>query len=216
MKRRTFLCSMAAAAGAAALPGRAAMALPRVDIFKSPSCGCCGAWVEHLKAAGFAVNVMLVDDTTAARKRLGMPDAFGSCHTATVGGYALEGHVPAEEVKKLLASRPAAIGLAVPGMPPGSPGMEVGTRRDPYDVFLIDKQGRGTVFASYPSQADHETHHAQSTATAPMAEGEVRKIDREQAKITLRHGPIDTLEMPAMTMVFKAADPHGTEGSAIR
>jgi hypothetical protein len=103
-----------------------------------------------MKAAGFDVKVALVNDTTAARKRLGMPDKFGSCHTATVGGYVLEGHVPAVEVKKLLASSPAAVGLAVPSMPPGSPGMEVGARQDPYKVFLIDKSGRETVFASYP------------------------------------------------------------------
>lgn len=91
-----------------------------------------------MKAAGFAVKVTEVDNTTAARKRLGMPDAFGSCHTATVDGYVLEGHVPAKEVKRLLVAKPAAVGLAVPGMPPGSPGMEAGTRQDPYKVFLIN------------------------------------------------------------------------------
>jgi hypothetical protein len=127
-----------------------AQALPPVHVFKSPSCDCCRLWVEHLKGAGFAVRVTEVDDTAAARQRLGMPDDFGSCHSASVGGYALEGHVPASEVKRLLALRPAAVGLAVPGMPVGSPGMEVGTRRDPYQVFLIDRQGRSSVFASYP------------------------------------------------------------------
>ena len=127
-----------------------AQALPPVHVFKSPSCDCCRLWVEHLKGAGFAVRVTEVDDTAAARQRLRMPDDFGSCHSASVGGYALEGHVPASEVKRLLALRPAAVGLAVPGMPVGSPGMEVGTRRDPYQVFLIDRQGRSSVFASYP------------------------------------------------------------------
>ena len=127
-----------------------AQALPPVHVFKSPSCDCCRLWVEHLKGAGFAVRVTEVDDTAAARQRLGMPDDFGSCHSASVGGYALEGHVPASEVKRLLALRPAAVGLAVPGMPVGSPGMEVGMRRDPYQVFLIDRQGRSSVFASYP------------------------------------------------------------------
>jgi len=92
----------------------------------------------------------LVDDTAGVRKRFGMPDRFGSCHTALVGRYAVEGHVPAEEVKRLLARKPDAIGLAVPGMPSGSPGMEMGSRKDPYDVFLIDRHGRETVFASYP------------------------------------------------------------------
>jgi hypothetical protein len=150
MKRRSILSLAFGAAALPVLPARAATALPRVEVFKSLYCECCGAWTEHMKAAGFDVKVTLVNDTTAARKRLGMPDAFGSCHTATVGGYVIEGHVPAAEVKKLLASKPAAVGLAVPGMPPGSPGMEVGTRQDPYKVFLIDKSGHETVFASYP------------------------------------------------------------------
>jgi hypothetical protein len=150
MKRRNIL-SLALGAGAlAVLPAVAATKLPQVEVFKSPYCECCSAWVEHMKAAGFDVRVTLVTDTTAARKRLGMPDKFGSCHTATVGGYVLEGHVPAIEVKKLLAAKPVAVGLSVPGMPPGSPGMDVGTREDPYKVFLIDKSGHETVFASYP------------------------------------------------------------------
>jgi len=150
MRRRNFLSLAAGAASLVAISPVAATALPQVEVFKSPHCECCGAWVEHMKAAGFNVKVSLVNDTTAARKRLGMPDKFGSCHTATVGGYVLEGHVPAAEVKKLLAAKPAAVGLAVPGMPPGSPGMEVGARQDPYHVFLIGKSGRETVFASYP------------------------------------------------------------------
>jgi hypothetical protein len=150
MRRRHILSMLTAGFAVAALPVIAAPTLPQVEVFKSPYCECCGAWVDHMKAAGFDVKVTLVNDTTAARKRLGMPDKVGSCHTATVGGYVLEGHVPAVEVKKLLAAKPAAVGLAVPGMPPGSPGMEVGTRQDPYKVFLIDKSGHETVFASYP------------------------------------------------------------------
>ena len=150
MNRRNLFSLTLGAIALTTLPAFAASALPAVEVFKSPSCGCCGAWVEHLKAAGFDVKVTLVTDTTAARKRLGMPDKFGSCHTATVGGYVVEGHVPANDIKKLLAMRPVAVGIAVPGMPPGSPGMEVGTRHDPYQVFLIDKSGHETVFASYP------------------------------------------------------------------
>ena len=151
MKRRTALFAAFALLGIA-LPALAATALPQVEVFESSHCGCRGAWVEHLKSASFPVKVTLVDDTTAARKRLGMPDAFGSCHSATVDGYVLvEGHVPAAEMERLLSMRPVAVGLAVPGMPPGSPGMEVGDRRqDPYDVFLINKSGRETVFARYP------------------------------------------------------------------
>ena len=150
MKRRSFLSAVAGLSALARGPAHAAAAWPAVDVFKSPTCGCCGAWVEHLKAAGFDVRVTEVDDTTAARKRLGMPDAFGSCHTASVGGYVLEGHVPAAEVKRLLGAKPKAIGLAVPGMPVGSPGMEVGSRRDPYDVLLVERDGRSTVYAHYP------------------------------------------------------------------
>lgn len=150
MKRRHVLTTLAAGLAAAALPVRAAGPLPQVEVFKSPTCGCCGAWVDHLKAAGFPVKVVVVDDTTATRKRYGLPDRFGSCHTGIVNGYVVEGHVPAAEVKRLLAMKPAAIGLAVPGMPVGSPGMEVGQRQDPYEVFLIDKTGRETVFARYP------------------------------------------------------------------
>lgn len=150
MNRRQLLSAMTAGLAVVGAPAIAGPSLPQVHVFKSPYCGCCGAWVDHMKAAGFAVKVTLVEDTTAARKRLGMPDAFGSCHTATVAGYVLEGHVPAAEVKRLLVAKPVAVGLAVPGMPPGSPGMEVGSRQDAYKVFLIDKSGHATVFASYP------------------------------------------------------------------
>ena len=150
MKRRHVLTIFAAGLAALARPSMAAKALPLVEVFKSPTCGCCGAWVDHLKAAGFPVKVVEVDDTTATRRRHGLPDKFGSCHTGLVGGYVIEGHVPAAEVKRLLAMRPAAIGLAVPGMPVGSPGMAYGDRQDPYDVFLIDKSGRESVFAHYP------------------------------------------------------------------
>jgi len=100
----------------AAVPASAADALPPVEVFKNPSCGCCGAWVDHLKAAGFGVKVTLVDDTSVARKKYGLPDKFGSCHTAVVAGYVVEGHVPAADVKKLLAMKPVAVGLTVPGM----------------------------------------------------------------------------------------------------
>ena len=105
------------ASGVAGLPALAREILPAVQVFKSPTCGCCGAWVDHMKAAGFAVTVTEVDDTSVARRKHGLPDRFGSCHTAVVAGYAVEGHVPANDVKKLLAIKPLAIGLAVPGCP---------------------------------------------------------------------------------------------------
>jgi len=149
MKRRAVLTSLAAAAAALSLPVVAKEALPQVQVFKNPSCGCCGAWVDHMKAAGFAVNVTEVDDNSVARRKYGLPDRFGSCHTAVVAGYVVEGHVPANDVKKLLAMKPVAVGLAVPGMPVGSPGMEMGSRKDPYQVLLVAKDGRERVFSTY-------------------------------------------------------------------
>lgn len=150
MNRRRFFLQTGALASLAWLPARAARSGPEVHVFKSPTCGCCGKWVEHLQAAGFAVKVTEISDTAATRKRLGMPERYGSCHTATVGGYLIEGHVPAAEVKRLLAAKPKAIGLAAPGMPPASPGMDVPGRTDPYDVLLIGSDGQSTVFATYP------------------------------------------------------------------
>jgi hypothetical protein len=146
MNRRQLLVALAAVPMAVQ-----AQAKPLVEVWKSPSCGCCKDWVAHMEANGFAVKV---HDTgnTAMRGRLGIPMALGSCHTARVAGYALEGHVPAADVKRLLAQRPQAVGLAVPGMPVGSPGMdgpEYGTRRDRYEVLLVGKDGGHSVFATY-------------------------------------------------------------------
>ena len=143
------LLALAAAAGAG--PSRAAPS-PRVEVWKSPSCGCCKEWVKHLQTNGFEVLAHDVDGPADMRAKLGMPDTYGSCHTARVGGpggYLLEGHVPAREVRRLLAEKPKAIGLAVPAMPVGSPGMEMGDRRDPYDVLLVTTDGRARVFQSY-------------------------------------------------------------------
>ena len=148
MKRRSFVLSLAALSLAQALP--ALSKEPAILVYKNPSCGCCGKWVEHLEAAGFSVTVKEVESTSVMRRRLGMPQEYGACHTAAVDGYVLEGHVPAEEVKRLLSTRPAAIGLSVPGMPVGSPGMEVGNRVDPYEVLLVDRNGQAAVFARYP------------------------------------------------------------------
>lgn len=150
MKRRYAVAGGLGLTALLALPFLAVVQAKEIHVFKSRSCGCCGAWVHHLRAADFEVKVTDVDDTAAERKRLGMPEQFGSCHTALVDGYVLEGHVPAAEVKRLLAAGTKAIGLAVPGMPVGSPGMEVGERRDPYDVLLVDASGQASVFATYP------------------------------------------------------------------
>ena len=134
---------------AAGGPRLARAALPALEVFRSPTCGCCGAWIEHMEAAGFEVRVRMVEDTAPARSRLGLAARYGSCHTAVIDGYVVEGHVPAAEVRKLLSRRPEAIGLTVPGMPIGSPGMEMGERREPYDVLLVGRDGKATVFASY-------------------------------------------------------------------
>jgi hypothetical protein len=104
-----------------------------------------------MKSAGFAVRVVEVNNAAVERSRLGMPDWYASCHTATIGGYVLEGHVPAAEVKRLLAAKPKAIGLAVPGMPQSAPGMDVPGRKDLYQVMLVDTAGGSTVFAKYPA-----------------------------------------------------------------
>ncbi len=124
--------------------------LPTVVVYKSPSCGCCGDWVVHMREAGFPIEVHDVDDVDPYKQRAGLTPHLASCHTAFVGGYALEGHVPADDVKRLLRERPAGRGLAVPGMPLGSPGMEVGDRRDAYDVLLYRDGGDAAVFSHYP------------------------------------------------------------------
>ena len=150
MKRRYVVGATVGLTTVLALPFLAAVSAAEIHVFKGRSCGCCGAWVRHLRAAGFSVDVTDVASNGAERKRLGMPERFGSCHTATAGGYVLEGHVPAAEVRRLLASGTKAIGLAVPAMPVGSPGMEYGERKDPYDVLLIDESGQASVYATYP------------------------------------------------------------------
>ena len=119
-----------------------------VDMYKSPYCGCCGKWAEHMTKAGFTVKAHEVEDVPAVRKKLGMPDKLGSCHTAKVGNYLLEGHVPADDVKRLLKEKPTALGLAVPGMPAGSPGMDV-PNSPPYDALLVQKDGTTRVFSKH-------------------------------------------------------------------
>ena len=151
-ERRRFLAAAAAIAAATApLGARAAPAKVLVEVWKSPTCGCCKDWMRHMEDHGFQVRA---HDTgnTAMRERMNIPLKLGSCHTAVVGRYAIEGHVPAKDVLRLIKERPDAIGLAVPGMPVGSPGMdgpEYGERRDPYDVLLVRADGSTSVFSSY-------------------------------------------------------------------
>ena len=150
-----------------ALAGLAALALPagalaqvqaqgqansvQVDVWKSPSCGCCKDWIAHMEKSGFRFTVHETGNT-AVRQRMRIPLALGSCHTAVIGRYAIEGHVPAKDVQRLLREKPEAVGLTVPGMPIGSPGMdgpEYGGRRDAYDVLLVAADGSTRVYSSY-------------------------------------------------------------------
>lgn len=148
--RRTVL----AAAGAALLAGPArGQGLPRIVVTKDPTCGCCAAWADHLRQAGFPVEVVESAEIGRVKVRLGVPASLASCHTAEVGPYVIEGHVPAAEIGRLLAERPAARGLAVPGMPVGSPGMEMeGMEPDTYEVVLFGPSGQRT-FARYRGAA---------------------------------------------------------------
>jgi len=128
----------------------AATALPPVVVHKNESCGCCNDWVEHMRAAGFRVEVRNEDNLAPIKEQLGVPVGKGSCHTAEVGGYFVEGHVPAADIKRLLAERPAARGLVLPGMPMGSPGMETPDgRSEPYTVELVGLDGSTTAYSSH-------------------------------------------------------------------
>jgi hypothetical protein len=156
LTRRRLAGLLVAAPAVLAVSTRAALAqgAPVVEVYKSPTCGCCKDWITHLQANGFP-NVKAFDvGNVKKRAELGMSLRYGSCHTALVDGYVIEGHVPAREIKRLLKERPKALGLSVPGMPLGSPGMEVDDGRvDPYDVLLVQKDETATVYASYARQA---------------------------------------------------------------
>lgn len=156
--RRQCLAAIAAGLAGTALPVLASSPAQKtaVEVWKDPNCGCCQDWVAHMEANGFAVT-MRQTGNAAVRARLGLPQRLGSCHTALVEGYLLEGHVPAADVRKLLKERPKALGLAVPGMPVGSPGMDGPAyqgRKDPYDVLLVTRNTANgdastRVFTSY-------------------------------------------------------------------
>lgn len=150
LSRRTLLASLSGLFLSTPLRAAEGSAenLPRILVTKDPSCGCCAAWVDHMRAAGFPADVTEAP-VNPLKARLGVPRALASCHTAQVDGYVIEGHVPADAIKRLLAEKPQATGLAVPGMPVGSPGMETpGMPPDTYDVVLFDPSGTQT-FARY-------------------------------------------------------------------
>lgn len=147
--RRGVLASVAGLAIAAGTIGIVTPGIAAdITVYRSPSCGCCGAWVDHLRENGFSVTVREQDDLDPVKALLGVPGALQACHTATVGGYVVEGHVPARDIRRLLAEQPRGIGLAVPGMPAGSPGMEQGGEVEPYEVLLFGAGGV-QVFNAY-------------------------------------------------------------------
>ena len=155
--RRQLLLALGAlpvaglAHGASAKPAATPTELPPVEVWKEATCGCCKDWIAHMESNGFKVFVN-VGGTSAARARLGIPQNLASCHTARVAGYAIEGHVPAREVKRLLREKPAAVGLSAPGMPIGSPGMDTPSyqgKKNPYSVMLVARDGSATVYQKY-------------------------------------------------------------------
>lgn len=156
LHRRTLLqAGLAAALGTLPLLASSNTGTqPVIKVWKTPTCGCCHDWIRHLQTNGYEVRTHDVNDAVKRdhRQRLGLADRFGSCHTALVGGYLLEGHVPARDIQRLLKEKPRALGLAVPGMPVGSPGMdgpEYSGRKDPYDVLLVQRGGSASVYQSY-------------------------------------------------------------------
>lgn len=146
MHKRLLL--QAVLTGALGVPLVASAVAPVIEVYKSESCGCCTEWVKHLQRNGFTVKAQNVANPSDYREKFGMPQGLGSCHTGMVAGYALEGHVPAADIKRLLVEKPKARGLAVPSMPMGSPGME-GRRKDPFDVLLVQANGRYSVYRHY-------------------------------------------------------------------
>ena len=147
ISRRSMIGFMLALIPAAACAGPARASV--INVYKSPVCGCCGAWVEHLRASGLKVAVHEMEDVSPVAKKAGVPDNLRSCHTALIDGYFVEGHVPAADIRKLLHDRPKARGISVPGMPIGSPGLEQGDRREPYTTLIVDRGGATRAFARH-------------------------------------------------------------------
>lgn len=142
-----FSVIVSAIAGFVLLQG--ASAEPEMTVYKSPTCGCCHKWIQHMEDNGFHIKAVDVVDMELVKQRYGISRELDSCHTAIVDGYVIEGHVPAVDVKRLLAEKPDVLGLSVPGMPVGSPGMEMGDRVDHYSVLIMDKDGNAQVFNQY-------------------------------------------------------------------
>lgn len=152
-RREWLTVTLGGAAAALVTPLGRALASPaptRMTVYRSPTCGCCKAWVDHATAGlpTYDVRTVEMEDLSEVKTRLGVPESLQSCHTAVAGPYVFEGHIPADVIRRFVAERPKALGLAVPGMPAGSPGMEVGSRKDRYDVILFDKAGKRRVYAT--------------------------------------------------------------------
>jgi hypothetical protein len=122
-----------------------------IVVYRSPSCNCCGKWMEHLKKNNFNVKDIVTHDVQAIKNKYGVSEEMASCHTAMVDGYVIEGHVPATDIMKLLKTKPKIVGISVPGMPSGTPGMEMGGKKDPYNVMSFDRENHYQVFNSYQS-----------------------------------------------------------------
>ena len=122
---------------------------PTITVYRSPSCGCCGKWIDHLREHGFQVDEQVTEDMDTIKQQYGIPEEMASCHTAIANGYAIEGHVPAADVQRLLTEQPAVAGIAVPGMPMGSPGMDMGETQEAFTVFSFDEAGTATAFQEY-------------------------------------------------------------------
>ena len=144
MVKRVFLIAAPLAILSFVTPAAAAV----IDVVKTAACGCCGKWVEHMRKAGHDVRVTNVADVTPTARKLGVPDDLRSCHTSTVGGYAIEGHVPAADIARLLREKPKAAGLSVPGMVAGSPGMDMEAMKQPYQTIIFTRDGKRKVFCA--------------------------------------------------------------------
>lgn len=154
LRHRALLVLFSIAVAAASLGAQSAGAAAKkshLQVYKSPTCGCCAKWVEHVNAAGYTTSVTNLPDVSAIKTKHGVPAQLSSCHTSLVDGYVIEGHVPAEDIRRLLRERPAVVGLAAPGMPAGSPGMDV-PNSPAYQVLSFDKDGRTKVFATHPAR----------------------------------------------------------------
>lgn len=123
----------------------------QMTVYRSPLCSCCGGWIDYLKQQGFQINDIKTEEIEAIKQKYQVPDSLTSCHTALIDGYVIEGHVPADDIKRVLAQKPDVVGLTVPQMPVGTPGMEMGGRKDPFSVLAFKKNGEVQVFKHYPN-----------------------------------------------------------------